>query len=120
MREFESLEVIYQQRLVAVVSPGGGARLEPHVEALDANDPDRRFIQVMTAYATAVLDGEAAGPFASSDAEAVARVAMLPDEELAFFEGRSDQEVAAQFALPLSQVVLRRQELQGSPRSRDG
>lgn len=103
----EPLTVYYQQHLVAMVS-AHGARLEPHIEALLEGDPDRRFFQVMAAYATAVIDGEMVGPFESGEAEALARKELMPPT---LFEGRTDQQVADRFRLSLTQVTLRRQEL---------
>lgn len=81
------------------------ASLSNELDALPANDPDRRFVLAMAAYAGAIARGEAPGPYTDADAERYARAFLITGS----LDG-DDAELAARYGVPLEQISAARLE----------
>ena len=85
-----------------------------HIEVLEPDHPERRFVAALCLYSHAVDTG-AAGRlgYDQEDAERFARALLMPAEAFAPVTVRSDTELAELFAAPLDQVAIRRREARG-------
>jgi hypothetical protein len=83
-----------------------------HIEVLEADHPERRFVAALCLYSHAVDTRE--GGVASYDqanAERYARALLMPAEECAPLVAWPDVELAELFAAPLDHVAIRRLRL---------
>ena len=84
------------------------AYLMPHIEALPDGDPLLRFVVVMCSYALEVAQGRLPGPYSDERAAFFARTALIDDDEFGAVAERADDELAMHFAVPASQIALKR------------
>lgn len=80
----------------------------PHIEVLEPDHPERRFVAALCLYSHAVDAGEVGCSFDQHDAERFARALLMPREAFAPVLAWSDLELAELFAAPLDQVARRR------------
>jgi hypothetical protein len=102
--------IIHRRRIAAVA----GRRLyfAPHIEVLEPDHPERRFVAALCIYSHAVDTGRAGRPYRQCDAERFARTLLLPAEDLRAVAGRPAVELAEAFGAPLDQVRARLRECQ--------
>jgi hypothetical protein len=82
-----------------------------HIEILESDHPERRFVAALCLYSHAVDTGEAGRPsYEQEDAERFARALLIPGDALAAVAHRPDVELAEVFGAPLDHVALRRRD----------
>ena len=87
-----------------------------HIEVLEPDHPERRFVAAMCVYSHAVDTGQAGrAAYDQQDAERFARALLMPDEALVPVIGWSDVAVAELFIAPLDEVARRRRDIAGDP-----
>jgi hypothetical protein len=99
----------FRGRLAALA--GDVVVFAPHIEALEPDHPEWRFVSAMCVYACELAQGLHAMAYDQKDAERNARALLMPTEEFAMVARWSDAEIAELFAAPLDQVAARRREL---------
>src|SRR5258705_9174153 len=72
-----------------------------HIEVLETDHPERRFVAALCLYSHTVDTGRAGGPYDQGDAEAFARALLVPREAFGPVLGWSDLELAELFTVPL-------------------
>jgi hypothetical protein len=83
----------------------------PHIEVLEPDHPERRFVAALCLYGHAVDTGQAAVPGYDQDrAERFARMLLMPGSDFDSAAFLSDAQLAECFAAPLDQVRVRRRE----------
>lgn len=92
--------------------------LAPHIEVLEDDHPDRRFVSLMCWYARDVLTGLAPGPYNDRAAEFCVRSFLIDDDDFALHWRFDDALLAERYAVPLDQVTQKRLELH-SPKPSD-
>jgi hypothetical protein len=100
-------EIIYRHRLAAIV--GQRVHLAPHIDVLERDHPDWRFVAAMCLYSHAVDSGQAQS-YDQATAERFAQELLMPEEALDGLDDASDTELAELFAVPLDQVAARRHD----------
>jgi hypothetical protein len=102
--------IFHRRRVVALA----GRRLyfAPHIDVLEPDHPERRFVAALCMYSHAVDTGRAGRPYRQCDAERFARTLLLPAEDLRAVAGRPAVELAETFGAPLDQVRARLRECQ--------
>ena len=108
--------ITYQRQIVAIA---GADRfyLAPAIEELADGDPLKTFVCFLALYARDVHTGAVPGDpcrYVPRRGERYARAALMPGSEFGSVQGRSDQELAQHFQVPLEQVARRRRELAGT------
>jgi hypothetical protein len=100
--------IIHRRRIAAVA----GRRLyfAPHIDVLEPDHPERRFVAAMCIYSHAVDTGRATRPYRQCDGERFARCLLLPTEALSALADRPAVELAEIFGAPLDQVAARLRE----------
>jgi hypothetical protein len=100
--------IIHRGRIAAVA----GRRLyfAPHIDVLEPDHPERRFVAALCVYSHAVDTGRAAGPYQQCDAERFARCLLLPTETLGPVADRPAAQLAEMFGAPLDHVTTRLHE----------
>lgn len=86
-----------------------GATRASLVEAyahLPPEDPDRRFVLAMAAYASAIANGNVPGPYTDKDAERFARAFLISGP----LDG-PDEEIAGRYGIPVDQIAVARREI---------
>ncbi|MEN3281392.1 MAG: hypothetical protein V7607_2532 [Solirubrobacteraceae bacterium] len=103
------MQLIIHRRRVAAVA---GRRLyfAPHIDVLEPDHPERRFVAALCLYSHAVDTGRAARPYRHCEAERFARMLLLPAEELRAVAGLPPVQLAEMFGAPLDQVAERLRE----------
>jgi hypothetical protein len=85
-----------------------------HIEVLEADHPERRFVAAMCLYSHAVDTGAAnRASYDQEEGERFARALLMPAEEFAALSAWRAAELAECFAAPLDQVAIRRREAGG-------
>jgi hypothetical protein len=85
-----------------------------HIEVLECDHPERRFVAALCLYSHAVDTGQAGRlVHGQEEAERFARALLMPAEAFVPVTARSDAELAELFAAPLDQVSIRRREAGG-------
>jgi hypothetical protein len=83
----------------------------PHIEVLESDHPERRFVTALCLYSHAVDTGQAALGFDDQEeAERFARALLMPAEGFVPVAGWSDTALAELFAVRLDQVAMRRRD----------
>jgi hypothetical protein len=87
-----------------------------HIEILEPDHPERRFVAALSLYSHAVDTGEACrAHYDQEDAERFARALLIPAEDFDASAWLPDAELAERFVAPLDHISSRRGE-----RSRGG
>jgi hypothetical protein len=98
-----------------IVAAAGGTRFyfSPRLQELDTDDPLVRFVAVMIAFAFAVAEGTAPGPYTDERAERFARLLLIDDAEFRAFDAErfDDVLIAGHFGVPVEQVDEMRHDL---------
>jgi hypothetical protein len=83
----------------------------PHIETLEPDHPERRFVAALCLYSHAV-DADWAGcdGYDQDDAERFARALLMPAEDFDASAWLPDAELAEHFAAPMDHVSVRRSE----------
>ena len=81
-----------------------------HIEVLEPDHPERRFVAALCLYSHAVDTGRAGRPYDQGEAEAFARALLMPDEAFVPVVAWTDVELAELFTAPLDQVMRRRRD----------
>jgi hypothetical protein len=81
-----------------------------HIEVLEPDHPERRFVAALCLYSHAVDTGRAGRPYDQAEAEAFARALLMPCEAFGPVIASSDLELAELFTVPLDQVTRRRRD----------
>jgi hypothetical protein len=102
--------VLFRGRLAAAAGPDRFI-LAPHIEVLEDDHPDRRFVSLMCFHARDVLIGRAEGPYTDAEAERVARSSLISDADLGRSLHHPDAALAEYFVTPLDQIAARRMDL---------
>lgn len=89
--------------------------LASHIDVLEDDHPDRRFVSLMCWYARDVLTGVAPGPYSDSLAEFCVRAFLVDDHDFAAVRHCEDAILAEHFAVPLDQVAKKRLDLPELP-----
>jgi hypothetical protein len=85
-----------------------------HIEVLEPDHHERRFVAALCLYSHAVDTGRTRGlVYDQEEAERFARALLMPAEAFAPVAGRSDTELAELFVARLDQVAIRRHASQG-------
>ncbi len=79
-----------------------------HIDVLELDHPERRFVSALCVYCCEVDEGLVEGPFCQEQGERYARALLMPEEAFAPVAGWADVELAELFAVPLEQVDGRR------------
>ena len=83
----------------------------PHIDALEPDHPERRFVAALCLYGHAVDTGRAGcALYDQEEAERFARALMMPAEEFDAIAWLPDADLAERFMAPLDQVSVRRTE----------
>ncbi len=101
--------IFFRERCAAHVEDG--VRYRPHIEVLERDHPERRFVAAMALHALDLQEGAIAGPYDERFAHAAARALLMPAEATQARLHESDAALAERFAAPLDQVAARREEL---------
>lgn len=102
--------IVFRRRLAAAASPDR-FYLNTHVEALEAEHPDRLFVSFMCCYARDVIEGTLPGPYTDDHAELYARCALVPDDDFRRCQRLSDADLAERYGVPLDQIEPKRRDL---------
>lgn len=85
-----------------------------HIEVLEPDHPERRFVAALCLYSHAVDTGRAGrAAYDQQDAERFARALLMPDEALVPVISWSDVALAELFSAPLDEVERRRRDIAG-------
>lgn len=106
-----TIAVFYNDHMVGAVACNGDVILDPDIDALGRDHPDRRWAAGLAAFARRVQTGADPGPYSDQGACAFARALLLPVHQFAPLTARSDLTLAAYFRTPVEQVRARRAEL---------
>ena len=105
------LLIRYQGRVSAVVRPNA-VQLLPHIDALEGDHPERRWVFCLSLFALDVLDRRIQGPYTDFRAALFARHALIPDGEFGALQDCDDAELAEHFNVPLAQILEKRADLE--------
>ena len=101
--------VVHRGRLAAVAAER--VRYAPHIEVLEPDHPERRFVAALCLYRHAVDTGKAgATDHDQGAAERFARRLLLPAGAFDALSHRADVELAEHFGAPLDHIARRRRE----------
>jgi hypothetical protein len=104
--------IIHRRRVAALAAER--VHYASHIEVLEPDHPERRFVAALCLYSRAVDTGEVGCSFDQHDAERFARALLMPREAFAPVLAWSDPELAELFAAPLDQVARRRDDFVAS------
>jgi hypothetical protein len=83
----------------------------PHIEVLEPDHPERRFVAALCLYSHAVDTGEAGRErYEQDEAERFARALLMPSDPFDADAWRLDVELAERFVAPLDHIGRRRRE----------
>jgi hypothetical protein len=105
------IAVFHNEQMVGAVSGDGDVTLDPRIDALGRDHPDRRWAAGLAAYARRVQTGVDAGPYTDAGACAFARAQLLPTDEFARLAAFTDRALAAYFRVPVAEVRAQRADL---------
>ena len=100
--------IIHRHRVAALAAER--VYYASHIEVLEPDHPERRFVAALCLYSHSVDTGEAGSSYDQGEAEAFARALLMPREALVSVIDWSDPELAELFTVPLDQVKLRRRD----------
>jgi hypothetical protein len=100
--------VIHRGRFAALA--GDRVCFAPHIDVLEPDHHERRFVAALCLYSHAVDADQARRRYDQSDAERFARELLMPPEAFDPVVRWSDAELAELFTAPLDQVRARRRE----------
>jgi hypothetical protein len=106
-RPTESVRLIVHRARVAALA-AERVYYAPHVEALEPDHPERRFVAALCLYSHAVDNGQARCSYDQGEAECFARALLMPTAAFERVIAWSDLELAELFTVPLDQVAQRR------------
>jgi hypothetical protein len=107
------MRVIEHRHRIAAVA-ADRVHYAAHIEVLEPDHPERRFVAALCLYSHAVDTRQAGfGLYDQEDTERFARELLMPVDEFAPVSGWQDAELAELFAAPLDQVAIRRREAWG-------
>lgn len=104
--------ILRRDRVAALAGPR--VFFAEHIEVLEPDHPERRFVSALGLYSHAVDRGRVPSGYVQADAERFAQALVMPAEDLDASARRTDAELAERFAAPLDQVPLRRRERAGA------
>ena len=87
----------------------------PHIDVLEPDHPERRFVAALCLYSHAVDTDRTGHPYHQAEAEAFARALLMPPEAFAAVIAWSDPDLAELFTVPLDQVRQRRRDYLAAP-----
>ena len=101
--------IVHRHRIAALAAER--VYYASHIEVLEPDHPERRFVAALCLYSRAIDTGQA-GPagYDQADAERFARGLLMPSEAFAPVMAWSDFELAELFTAPLDQVSHRRRD----------
>lgn len=102
--------IVHNGELVAFAN-GPNIKLDPNLDALAHDHPDRRWAIALATFACLVETGQQPGPYTPDGAARFARDLLLPLPGFLACIGSTDPALALLFNLPLDQVRERRTEL---------
>jgi hypothetical protein len=101
--------IIHRRRIAALAAER--VYYASHIEVLEPDHPERRFVAALCLYSHAVDTGQAGGTrYVQDEAERFARALLIPSDALAAIADRPDVELAEAFAAPLDHVARRRRD----------
>jgi 2-iminoacetate synthase ThiH len=101
--------IIYRQRVAAIAC--SRVYFTPHIDVLEADHPERRFVAALCLYSRAVDTGQVAfREYEHVRAERFARALLMPGDDFDAATRLPDVDLAERFVAPLDQVRLRRRE----------
>lgn len=106
-----TIAVYYNEQMVGAVGCNGDVTLDPDIDRLGRNHPDRRWAAGLATFARRVQTGADPGPYSDQAACAFARALLLPVHEFAPLAACSDLVLAAYFRVPVGEVRAWRSEL---------
>ena len=107
--------VEYRGQLVALVSRECVHIIAPWLLERPSGDSELRFVAFMCLYFGEVLNDRLPGPLSSAIAEEWARMALIPNSDLARLDGCSNEQIATALNAPLEQVRHARRGGQDRP-----
>ena len=103
--------IIHRGRVAALAAER--VYLAPHIEALEPDHPERRFVAALCLYSHGVDTGRTGcAVYGQEEAERFARALLMPGEAFGPVIDRSDAELAELFIAPLDAVRERRRDAQ--------
>ena len=101
--------IVHRHRIAALAAER--VYYASHIEVLEPDHPERRFVAALCLYSHAVDTGEAGRTrYEQNEAERFARALLIPGDALAAIADRPDVELAEVFGAPLDHVALRRRD----------
>ena len=102
--------IVHRGRVAAVA--GERVHVAEHIEVLEPDHPERRFVAALCVDSHAVDTGRTARRvYCPVEAAAFARALLRPAREFAASRELGDPQLAERFGAPLDHVTLRRAEL---------
>jgi hypothetical protein len=101
--------IVHRQRVAALAAER--VYFAPHIDVLEPDHPERRFVAALCLYSHAVDTGQAGRAiYDQGEAERFARALLMPAEDFDASEGLPDAELAERFVAPMDHVRVRRSE----------
>jgi hypothetical protein len=101
--------IVHRHRVAALAAER--VYYAPHIEVLEPDHPERRFVAALCLYSHAVDTGEAGcTDYDQEAAERFARALLMPADAFDAQLPRPDAELAEHFVAPLDHVSARRRE----------
>jgi len=102
--------VYYRHRIVAVLTCDR-VWYQPEIEALDADDPLRRFVATLCLVGREMQRGEGAEPYDERKASYYARAILMPDEDFDdLARTLDDAALARHFGVPEEEIEAKRMD----------
>jgi hypothetical protein len=102
--------IVHRHRVAALAAER--VYYAPHIEALEPDHPERRFVAALCLYSHAVDTGRVGcAVYDQEEAERFARALMMPSEAFIPVIAWSDVELAELFTAPLDEVARRRRDV---------
>jgi hypothetical protein len=101
--------IVYRGRVAALAAER--VYYAPHIDVLEPDHPERRFVAALCLYSH-VVDGGRAGcnSYDHEEAERFARALLMPAEDFDASVWLPDAELAERFVAPVDHVSVRRSE----------
>jgi hypothetical protein len=101
--------IIHRRRIAALAAER--VYYASHIEVLEPDHPERRFVAALCLYSHAVDTGEAGcSEYDQEEAERFARALLMPADDFDVCAWLPDTALAERFVAPLDHVGLRRRE----------
>ncbi len=102
--------VYYRRRIVGVLTRDR-AWYQPEIEALEPDDPVRRFVATLCLVGREMQRGEGAEPYDERKASYYARAILMPDEDFDLLAlTLDDPALAEHFRVPVREVEAKRRD----------